>query len=269
MKLSLWSQYFFELSPEDAVLEFIKNGIFACELSTEHGQVLLDRSENVVETGRAFARFIEEHAFSIPQGHLWLHVKICSETNVLPELFRWIDLYEAIGIRNLVLHCDDSLPKEWSFEKKAEQNILQLQKIAEHVKDKNVRICLENLRGFVQNAQEITYIIDRVGSDHFGICLDTGHLNLTAKDQRAFILHANKRLHAVHIADNEGERDQHMMPFTRGTVNFVEVMRALREVGYDGLFNLEIPGESSIPLVLRAAKIQYIKSCYDYLTHCE
>lgn len=72
-------------------------------------------------------------------------------------------------------------------------------------------------------------------------------------------------LKALHIANNEGVTDQHMMPFTRGTVDFTEVVKALREVNYSGLFNLEIPGECKIPLELRDAKIDYIKSCYDYL----
>ena len=48
-------------------------------------------------------------------------------------------------------------------------------------------------------------------------------------------------------------------------MDFVEVVKALREVGYDGLFNLEISGERRVPLELRDAKIGYIRACYDYL----
>ena len=55
------------------------------------------------------------------------------------------------------------------------------------------------------------------------------------------------------------------MPFGGGTVDFAEVVSALREVGYCGMFNLEIPGERSIPLELRDAKLAYIKRSYDYL----
>ena len=56
-----------------------------------------------------------------------------------------------------------------------------------------------------------------------------------------------------------------MMPYAKGNINFVEVVKALREVGYDGLFNLEIGGETKIPLELRREKLKYIKACYDYL----
>ena len=277
MKLGIWSTYYYDLSPEDAVKEFLKNGIDACELSDEHGAVLLERDEDVVATGKRFAAFLREHNFSIPQGHLWLYVKICSDENVLPRLYRWIDLYEAIGIKNMVLHCDSLVAEEADFETRVEKNVEQLKHLAAYVEGRDVMLCLENLRGttpndpcaFPRNADELLYIIDRVGSDRLGICLDTGHLNLTDKAQRAFILKAGKRLRALHIADNEGERDQHLMPFTCGKVDFCEVVRALREVGYDGLFNLEIPGEWRIPLELRAAKIRYIQACYDYLMRCE
>jgi sugar phosphate isomerase/epimerase len=270
MELAIWSQYYYEMTPENAVKEFIKNGIYAAELSDEHGRELLERGDDILATGRAFAEFIRENSFTMTQGHLWLSIKICADPNAVDELFRWIDLYEAIGIKNMVLHCDGSAYGELGFEACAAQNIEMLKVIAEYIKDKDITVCLENLRSFVVGIDRILYLIARVGSDKLGICLDTGHLNLQKdRDQRKFILGAGKRLHALHIADNEGERDQHIMPFTRGNVNFVNVVRALKEIGYEGLFNLEIPGESHIPLELRNEKIKYVKSCYDYLMNCE
>lgn len=41
MELAIWTQYYHGLTPEDAVKEFIKNGIYAAELSYEHGRNLL------------------------------------------------------------------------------------------------------------------------------------------------------------------------------------------------------------------------------------
>ena len=88
---------------------------------------------------------------------------------------------------------------------------------------------------------------------------------MCAQPQKDFILHVGSRLHALHIADNEGERDQHMMPYGRGNVDFECVIRALREINYEGLFNLEIPGERLAPLEIRGFKLEYIRKCYDYL----
>jgi sugar phosphate isomerase/epimerase len=272
-KLSIWSYYYYELSPEEAVEEFIKNGINCSELSSEHGLELLNRDVDVVSTGKKFAQFINERNFEISQGHLWLKVKLCSDDDAIDKLYRWIDMYEAIGIKNMVLHYDRLSGTGLSRRERADKNIEKLKILAEYIKNKNITICLENLSPNIpdvkeligHNADDLLYIIERVGSEKFGICLDTGHLNLTENSQREFILKAGKKLKALHIADNQGRSNQHMMPYTRGTVDFKEVVEALREVDYHGLFNLEISGESHIPLELRNEKIKFIKACYDYL----
>ena len=275
-KLSIWSQYYHEMRIEDAVLEFKRNGILCSELSDEHGEELFSRSEDYVSTGKKLAQFLSEENFCMSQGHLWLRVKICTDDDAVERLCKWIDMYEAIGIKNMVLHTEEMYAVDLPREERVALNVERLRKIAEHVKDKDVTICLENLRssrperavedlvaGSVDNLLEI---IEAVGSDRFGICLDTGHLNLTYKNQREFILRAGEKLRALHIADNQGKgEDQHMMPFAKGRVDFLEVVAALREIDYHGLFNLEIPGETRIPLELRNEKIKYIKACYDYL----
>ena len=100
-KLSIWSQYYYEMNAEEAVLEFIKNGIYASELSDEHGAELFSRSEDYIATGKAFAKFLAEHDFEMSQGHLWLRVKICADESAMATLCKWIDMYEAIGIKNM------------------------------------------------------------------------------------------------------------------------------------------------------------------------
>ena len=114
------------------------------------------------------------------------------------------------------------------------------------------------------------YIVEKFDPDCFGICLDTGHLNLTkGNTQREFVLKAGNRLHALHIADNQGETDQHMMPYGRGNVKIAEVVEALEEIGYSDVFNYEIPGERLAPLPILGYKLQYIAKCYDYMTGIE
>ena len=273
MKLSIWSSYYMELKIEDAIKRFVDNGIYCTELSDEHGFELLSRNDDVLETAKNFANFLKEYNFEISQGHLWLKIKICADDTALEKLFRWIDMYEEIGIKNMVLHCDNLSETNLSREEKIEKNIEKLQILAEYIKNKEITVCLENLRPHSpeetelvdRSADDLLYIIERIGSSKFGICLDTGHLNLTDKNQREFILKAGDKLKALHIADNDGNTDQHLMPFNRGTVDFPEIIKALKEIKYNGIFNLEIPGEKSIPLELRDAKIEYIKAFYQYL----
>ena len=273
MKLSIWSSYYVELKIEDAVKRFIENGIYCSELSDEHGLELLNRSDDISGTAKKLAAFLSETNFEMSQGHLFLKVKLCTDDNAVDTLCKWIDLYEGIGIKNMVLHCENMVESTLTKEEKIAKNVEKLKILAEHVKNKDVTVCLENLRPHSdsdpelidRNADDLLYIIEKIGSDRFGICLDTGHLNLTDKNQREFILKAGNKLKALHIANNEGVTDQHMMPFSRGTVDFVEVVKALREVKYQGLFNLEVPGERRAPIEVKDLKLDYIRKVYDYL----
>lgn len=278
-RLSIWSGYYGEFKIEDAVKEFLKDGIFASELSHEHGEELLARSTDRVATGKALRAYLEENGFEISQGHLRLHCRLCTYEGAVEGICEEIDMYEAIGIKNMVLHPDMMEESGLTHKERFERNVTELRRIAEYIKDKDITICLENLRpeksidsAFeaenrpFQGIDELLMLIEAVGSPRFGICLDTGHLNLTDKDQTRFIMTAKERLHALHIANNDGTADHHNMPFARGNVNFYKVAAALKEIGYDGLYSLEIGAEAGgVPLCLRHEKAKFIKAAYHHL----
>ena len=267
MELSVWSSYYFDLSPEDALARFKVNGIHAAELSDEHGLALLQRDEDVRRTGAAFGAYAEQLGMLLTQGHLWLGCRLVSNPEAVNILKKWIDLYEAIGIKNMVLHMDGYNMEDRTVAEIHDLNVEKLSEIAAYIAEKDIYICLENLfRPGSKHICELLSVIDRLSSHRFGITLDTGHLNISkSTSQREFILTAGEKLRAIHIADNQGETDQHLMPFGRGTVDFTEVVQALREIGYKGVFNYEIPGENHCPLPIRDAKLRYIREAYRYL----
>ena len=267
MKLSMWSSYYMDLSPEDAVLELEKQGYQYSELSDEHAAVLLSRG-GAKEAGREFKKFADAHNVSFLQGHLLLQIRLCDESSpVVETLKNWLGLFEAIGIKSAVLHCDgmNECP-ELTVDEIREKNAAVLRQLVQHLDGKDMTICLENLIAVHEGIDDLLWYIEHVGSDHLGICLDTGHLNFSSnKDQEYFIHKAGKHLKALHIADNEGKTDQHMMPFGKGNVDIVSVVRALKEIGYDRLFNFEIPGERGCPIEIRGYKLQYLKKVFDFL----
>jgi len=137
-----------------------------------------------------------------------------------------------------------------------------------------VTICIETLFAVPQccDANQIKAIIKDAGSKNLAICLDTGHLhlskvnNLTEQTHRDFILEAGDLLQALHIDDNNGVKDTHQMPFSaRYGVNWKEVMLALNEIDYKGLFNLEILGERNAPMPIKEAKLGFIRTTCDYM----
>ena len=268
MKFSVWSSYYFGLSPEDTIRELKKHGYDYCELSFEHSYDLMNRGD-IKKAGEDFAKFASELGMDISQGHLSYEAKLCK-----PEgkefLKKQIDLFLAMGVKNAVLHCDSFAWKEGNTltrEEKIEENCKALAELLDYIKDSDMVICLENLisTDFINHVDGLLYFMDKFKSKNLGICLDTGHLNLRDRDQVNFIKKAGKHIKALHLADNQGETDQHLMPYGCGTVDFVSVIREMKAIGYDGLYNLEIPGERHAPLEILGYKLDYIKKVLDYL----
>ena len=80
-------------------------------------------------------------------------------------------------------------------------------------------------------------------ADHFTVCADTGHSNKamrfgnpTAGD---VIRRIGKDVTVLHLNDNDTLTDQHKMPLS-GTIDWKDTFDALDEIGYDGVYNMEL-----------------------------
>ncbi len=261
MQPSIWSSYFIEDSPETMIETFAAAGWHALELSTEHGEALLERGDPG-RSGASFREYAAQRGVSFPQGHLWLTADITGpdQLQVLDRLRRWLDLFVAAGVGAAVLHPsrtpmqEETRPADQMLDLRA----TALRALTTHLEGTGTTICLENVSA-APRLDDLLRILDAVDSPHLGICLDTGHLNMADGDQAAFIRGAGAHLKALHIADNEGQTDQHLMPYGRGNVDWPIVVGELRGQGYRGLFNLEIPGENRAPRHVRLAKLDYLR----------
>lgn len=266
MKPSVWS-YYFHSSPEEMTRQFASKGFEQLELSDEHGKALLERGAPA-KAGAEFAQFAAGHGVSFPQGHLWLTCDIAGlrQADVLEAMKSWLDLFVAVGVKAAVLHPGghELQSKGASADDIRDSQVRALRQIVGHLRGSGMIICLENMHS--QVAGDLLALIDAAGKEGLAICLDTGHLNLDRGDQGRFIREAGANLKALHLADNDGSSDQHLMPFGRGNVKWSEVFAALRETNYDGLYNFEIPGETqNCPDSVRMAKLDYIKAIWPAL----
>ncbi len=287
MRFSNATCYYYEFTAEEAIRHFANSGWDCVELSTEHTAELIARGEKPEKTGAAFIRHAHDLGVDIPQAHLALQCDITDDHGgqVTDMLKAWLELYAAMGVKTAVLHPGGHVlcrkNPHVSARELFDLRIQGLTKLVGFIKDTDMSICLENV-GYIGCAEEINELIDPIGDTHLGICLDTGHLNMTFWKNDAclpqyrqgnFIRAAGKRLRATHVHDNDGSRDQHIMPYTYGNVDFREIILALREIGYGGLFNLEIPSDARdtrtdipYPLGMRYVKSRYLIEMYKYMT---
>ena len=264
---SIWSQFYNTKDPEEAILAFEKDGLTHIELSHEHSATLLERGEDHIAEGKKFAEFLKAHGISAPQGHLDFPTRLVTDENYVPSLVREIEMFEAIGIKCAVLHIDPIDVEKADYRDRIEKNIVKIRQLCDLIEHVDITLCLENLCTTIIDVKDLLEIIERVGSDRLGITLDTGHLNIMkANTQGDFIRKAGKYLKALHVHDNDGSCDQHMIPFGRGNIDWKDFMAGLRDIDYNGLFNFEIPGDSHhCPVELKHDKVQYVRKIYDYL----
>jgi sugar phosphate isomerase/epimerase len=271
-ELSIWTSYYIELTPEEMVDRLASLGWNKGELSTEHSEVLMKRANTVPggtdAVGREFGEYARSKGINLEQGHLILWGDITHPDH--REIYeKWIELYGSIGIQKAVIHPGGGYLREQGASQTEvfARQAAVLKGLAKKAGLQNLTLCIENMATHEDSAEALLALIKAAGENHLAICLDTGHLNLAEKkDQNHFIIKAGKKLKALHIADNDCSYDQHLIPFSRGTVDWRVIMTSLNKIGYEGTLNFEIPGDSiHCPLELKDEKLKFVKRTGEYL----
>jgi sugar phosphate isomerase/epimerase len=128
--------------------------------------------------------------------------------------------------------------------------------------ENHVGVSIENMiHEPFTSADSLLELLDAIdGGNDFGICWDTGHANLSKQDQPKSILKLGNRLKMTHIADNRGNFDDHLLPYS-GTVDWAPLVDAMKNSGYGGDFNYEVHNASrNYPISLRS---RFLKLAYD------
>ena len=151
-----------------------------------------------------------------------------------------IDAFEQLGGGIMVTH-DIAIAELDQPEHREQLAALteNLQQITTYAADHNVRIAVENLgRGYFSDPVNLKNLVSAVGLDTIGMCIDTGHRNLNGDPAEALRI-AREKLFTVHIHDNHGQHDEHLLP-TQGIINWSSILQALDEIGYPGIFMYEL-----------------------------
>jgi sugar phosphate isomerase/epimerase len=111
--------------------------------------------------------------------------------------------------------------------------------------DKTGRNCLD----FLGNSQEFISIYRRLKEetpcgDALCVCLDSGHTNGAYSfpgqpSPAEMVRKLGKNIEILHLHDNDGITDQHKIPGS-GSIDWKELITALRETGYNGVYNMEL-----------------------------
>ena len=100
-----------------------------------------------------------------------------------------------------------------------------------------VTVLTENLLwGASADPEWISTLVSEVAHPYFGWCYDTGHAHMSGMPVGELLACCAPL--SLHIQDNHGQRDDHLLPGD-GTIDWDEEFAYLRTIGYTGDFVLE------------------------------
>ena len=154
---------------------------------------------------------------------------------------RTFEACAMLGIPHTVIHAAGCGPNEADFKK---QNIAFYRLFEEDAEKYCVDMLTENSAEawnpeyFLRTGKEMREFVEEAGIPRLHLIWDTGHANVQGCSQYTDILDMGQELHALHVQDNDGKTDAHLMPMC-GTTNFDDVIRGLIDAGYKGDFTFE------------------------------
>ena len=159
-----------------------------------------------------------------------------------------VDVLEALGGAILVMH-DIMIPDPGSesdgpdpadrHDVRRAAFLDNLGDVARYAAPKGVRIAVENTSGgYTSEPERLLALIRDLSEPNVGIVIDTGHRNRIG-DPAAAIDVVAEHLIALHINDNSGQADEHLLP-GEGSIQWEGVMQGLTRGGYAGVFMYEL-----------------------------
>ena len=121
-------------------------------------------------------------------------------------------------------------------------------KLCRVAEDCGVVICLENLPFTslpLSRTGEVLEFVRMMNTPTMKMCLDTGHAAVYGDSPAEMVRMIGKDyLATLHVHDNDGRSDLHWRP-GEGVVDWTEFGRALHEIGFEGVINLETAPEKN------------------------
>lgn len=153
---------------------------------------------------------------------------------------REIGYCRTVGARTLVLH-QGSLGLHEPADR---ADFLEIKRLSEEAREAGVMLAIENK---TDNLWMLDRVLDEIGDDpeetNLGVCIDVGHAHLSndagRQPVRAYLERYRAQLVHLHLHDNHGETDDHLLP-GKGTIDWPDLFRTLDEIVYSGPMVLEL-----------------------------
>lgn len=146
-----------------------------------------------------------------------------------------------------------------SYDELKKNYIATMKEALEYAEKKGKYLLLEPVNrfeahpSFLTSTREALAIIKELDMKNTGVFADIFHMNIEEASLTGALRNAGKHLHHIHFVDNN-----RLAP-GMGTLNFKEIVRTLKEIGYEGYLSLESYPPKLDPESLARFNIQYLR----------
>lgn len=208
--------------------------------------------DNYLEHAQEIKEYADSINLPLVQAHAPFPVyqpkKYSYNKRMFEKLVKCIKICEVLGIKHLVIHPWNDFTDE--------QNIKFYHKLLPYAIESNVIICTENMWRWNKEIDKakpcacslpdsFNNVVNGVNSPNLKACVDIGHaqmfnhLDLTP---RILIESLDSNVYCLHVHDNDGIHDSHMIPFT-GVIDYKDCAKALNNINYSN----DLIAETNIP----------------------
>ena len=166
--------------------------------------------------------------------------RIEERKNGINLLFRTLDFANALECKKLVV--GPTRLAKWtplaSYEDELKWSAESIAEVADYAKGKGITLCIEAWNRYdtylINTAKKCREFVDTIKRDNVGVMLDTFHLNIEEVDMAKAILDSRGYLVHLHVGDSNRAAPG------MGHMDFVPLMKALKEIDYQGHVTMEL-----------------------------
>jgi sugar phosphate isomerase/epimerase len=219
-----------------AEIELIaSNGFDFIDLTLEHPKAHID----LIDQGEVL-RVLTEQDLAVV-GHTTWYLPFASPINAIRDaaihdVIQCLPFFKKAGAEIVTVHPD---PGVSAIETRTtiSLNALSFKIISDEASKLGLTIVVENVPGVFSSVDALRSVLDSVPSLRFH--LDVGHAFIRRNRFRQLLSAFKDKLQHLHLSDNRMREDDHV-PLGAGSINWSDVVRAIKQSGYDSTVTLEI-----------------------------
>ena len=207
---------------------------------------------------------LKAHSLHVPTGGKFDISALNEDARkfTVTEIIKSINMFSELnGAEVVIVHPSIEIENIEAKRLRLEKSKESLKEIVVYCESRGMKVAVENLPpGTIgDRVEKLLELVNSFRSYDVGICLDTGHAHINGIDSAQALKEIGNKLFALHVADNFGKEDEHLLPF-EGSIDWASFMSELRKLDSCPIFMFEIAERNeSLLHTLRKMKESFAK----------